>query len=1108
MKGNKKMNSFKKISAIFIACVMMLSSVAFAAGEAGISVYVSPLGSDINGDGSETNPFATLNAAKEYVRGLDKSSGVEVIFKSGKYLFNDGVVFTAEDSGVNGNPVTYKAEEGADVIFTGAVTLNKGLFQKVEDTAVLRALPVISRDKVLQLDLLKQGIKISTEYPALYVNNTQATIARYPNEGFAVASNASGAQSFVPTGGNYSTWGEEGAKLIGSVSNGYDWSTVAITGFDGSAISLSSTIRKNAYYYVRNIIGELDAPGEYVIKNNILYYYPSSDLDELDMEIIAFSNSTMLELKGAEDISFEGIKFEKMNSSAITTGDVYTNRISITNCEFNYIIPEALDIRGYDHIITDNYSYGCGTRFIEIGGGAKENLVPGNILVARNRIVACGYWSPSVYGTIKGGINSPENWICIGNKIMNNIIQDCYNANAIDVTGNDNLIMYNEIFNQGRIIEDGGAIYSGKSATKYGTHVAYNYLHDFNLSNDYCALYSDDGMSGLSMHHNVIARVSKAMVSGMGANNNFSDNLLINVSSGMGAGTRMTWGDYYNEGGHFYREAYNIVYNANPAISEVYNAKYPEIKQAVDNYLEKGYPFFAPWNSVMTGNVSIGNAKAVRSTPNHKYLTNAKYTIAGENKVPTLSTYLSGLTLYVDELKTYGKKVTSSNGTNLNGTDAGNPKFNYSDSLFVDAANQNYTLNSKISDVSDVHNIDMTEIGIISTTNPAIFEQKDTEVKLTDVSFDNQKAVISWETVENASEYDIIVSKNADLSSPICNEKSYNIYHTNKYDVNLSGAGTYYYQIKAHGISREDMFTASSEIASFTVGILNKNGLENALSILKNKLDAHENGTFILNNKDSLSAGYEENCAVLSSSSDQTSIDLAEEAVYQLLDSVDSAKVALEITKFEPVENSTMVLVQAVGLPANSLTTVMVTNPEVKLEDTTADFSMKNIRFVASVLSDADGKIEFSFDTQRDEIDYTGVYDVYVKANTEDDALNASYTYGTVELSNVKFSNAQGEISKDDLEKFKGQEITLSMSVKNRTNRVITPEAYLGIYKSDMLDSAFVEAKTPINANSDGELTVKVTVPQDYTSDTEFKLFMWDDAKLLRPLTKTRYVFQ
>ena len=369
------MKNIKKIISIFIVSLMLLSNVAFAA--VGNTYYVSAAGND-NGTGTRQNPFPSLEAARKAIDGQD---GATIIFLGGKYPITEKVTFTSKDNGAKSSRITYKAEEGAEVIFTGAVPLNKELFTKVEDMETLMKLPEISRSKVLMLDLTKQGLTtVSNNYPVLYANDIQATVARYPNSGYAEVALSKASNTIDTEYENVKNWSEDSLKnatLVGNFDKTYLWGKTAIKSTSGTEITLEKKFRSNksdttltTYYYIRNLIEELDAPGEYIVENNILYYYPISDIKNLNMEIITFKADTMIEFSTAKYINFEGITFEKAISSAINTaGNYKSESITIKNCEFKYLMKEVLNIKGLNHIISDNYAYGCGSNFIVFGGG-------------------------------------------------------------------------------------------------------------------------------------------------------------------------------------------------------------------------------------------------------------------------------------------------------------------------------------------------------------------------------------------------------------------------------------------------------------------------------------------------------------------------------------------------------------------------------------------------------------------------------------------------------------------------------------------------------------------------------------------------------------------
>ena len=849
------------------------------------------------------------------------------------------------------------------------------------------------------------------------------------------------------------------------------------------------------------------------MENDILYYYPIGDIADLKIEAAVFNNNYMIHLDGgASNITFEGITFEKSLSGAIgATSGTEVSDINITNCSFiNMTGSNTIYLStGKDCTVSDNYAYGSGGRFIYFKGGARENLEPGNIVIANNRIVSAGNWNISASGVITSGENS-RNQPSVKNTVRNNIIQDSNNFSGIDVPGNDNLVQYNEILNQGRVIDDGGAIYFGRSSSKYGCDVSYNYIHDLNLDNYYCALYSDDGYSGLNMHHNVIYNVGYGMVSGMGMNNLFNNNLLIKCAKGLNIGTRMSWGGIYQSKGDLYYETYDMTRNpdTDASIRDAFNEAYPTLQSSLDRT-----PYFAPWNSEVIGNVSFGTAKAIYSTPYHSYydstgtacLIEGEAAFIGDVITALADGRLYGTKPYVNELKTYGKKVTK-DGTDLNGTTAGNPRVSYTDAYFENAAEQNYTLTKQVSDVSTVHEIDMTKIGIEDTTNVDIFELGTDEVYLYKAAVDRQNAVIGWENIEKASKYKVVVSKNADLSSPVAEDEFYNLMNSNYYTFNHGGTvGKYYYQVTAYGISRQDMFTLESQTGEFTVSSLYTENLSNALSILKGYIDdmtGKEDGSE--KTLADMNEFYEKGTLALSDTSlTQSDIDSIENEVY---DTIDEVAVQYRITRFEPDLNSTIVYVEGRGFEANSLVSALVTNPETTLEEAIQDQSISTVRYMDTVKADANGKISFSFDTSVNDIDYTGRYNLYV-TDSKGVCVERTYSYGTVELSDVAVRDGDSEIEMADLVNYKGKTVTMHFDITNRRTSNLKPCVSICAYENGYLKNAALLTDKTIDANSKASgLVMDYTVPEDYSDGTEIKFFVWDEDIMMTPLTKVRII--
>ena len=88
-------------------------------------IYVSPGGADNTGDGSQSNPFATITRARDEVRKLnnDMTADIRVIIEDGTYVIDDTIEFTAEDSATNGYRIPYEAADGASPVISGGETI-------------------------------------------------------------------------------------------------------------------------------------------------------------------------------------------------------------------------------------------------------------------------------------------------------------------------------------------------------------------------------------------------------------------------------------------------------------------------------------------------------------------------------------------------------------------------------------------------------------------------------------------------------------------------------------------------------------------------------------------------------------------------------------------------------------------------------------------------------------------------------------------------------------------------------------------------------------------------------------------------------------------------
>lgn len=165
----------------------------------GIEYFVSVDGSD-TASGSRSEPFATVDRARQAVRALKTSTGlpaggVTVWIAGGTYLVHQSITLGTQDSGEEGKPVIYRALPGPAVRLVGGQTLSPSQAVPLSSTSPAwnRVDPTV-RDRVVTFDLKSLGI---TDYGTLvrrgfcqwsqkaplelFVNGRPMQLARWPD---------------------------------------------------------------------------------------------------------------------------------------------------------------------------------------------------------------------------------------------------------------------------------------------------------------------------------------------------------------------------------------------------------------------------------------------------------------------------------------------------------------------------------------------------------------------------------------------------------------------------------------------------------------------------------------------------------------------------------------------------------------------------------------------------------------------------------------------------------------------------------------------------------------------------------------------------------------
>jgi len=514
-----------------------------------LTLYVSPLGADEN-CGSRELPFASLAKARDAVRAARKScalsNGVEVVIAGGRYALAEQLKLEAQDSGLTGAPVVFRAADGAQVSITGSTRIPFSAFKPVKDPVVLNRLDAAAQAQVLFTDLTALGfaksfrpgavLRLPFNVPELFVDNERMTLARWPNEGWATIDKIistgtqlnTGAVSdsadpnkkrsverkggvFTYTGDRPSRWNlDQGLWLHGFWC--FDWYDDAIQVAAIDADKKEITLKAPHQYGVRqgnpsprrwravNLLEELDAPGEYYIDpaQNTLFFWPKSELTKDSCIALTSLNASLVEMRNVTDFIWKGITFEEGYADGCGIADC--ENVRIEGCTFRNFRKRAASVSGgKNNTFSYCHIHDTGAGGLSIAGGDRKTLVPGG-----HRVENCHIHDFSIHQlTYSSGIHLHG----VGNTAAHNVLDGAPHM-AVGVSGNDHIFEYNIVSNVCMSSDDAAAYYKGRNPSCRGNIIRYNLWKDIGSPRGHgnAAVYFDDGDGGDLVYGNIFYR--------------------------------------------------------------------------------------------------------------------------------------------------------------------------------------------------------------------------------------------------------------------------------------------------------------------------------------------------------------------------------------------------------------------------------------------------------------------------------------------------------------------------------------------------------------------------------------------------------------------------
>ena len=594
--------------------------------------YVARDGRDGN-PGTESRPFATLEAARDTVRKLKQSQGlpqggVTVWIRGGTYVRERSFELGEADGGAPGAPVLYRGYANEAPRLLGGRILRG--FEPVTDTPTLQRLPEAARDHVLAADLRAQGMTNFGELrsrgfgrslvPAhleLFFGGQPMTLARWPNEG-----------GFEKIAGfpEVSSKGDDHGGKIGGLEAGFlyagdrprrwqssrdlwvhgywawDWANsyerVDALDLDQRLVKTAAPyglygFRKGQRFYFLNLLEELDQPGEWFLdrQSGRLYFWPPSRIEGGGV-LVSVLDQPLISMNNASHVTIRGLVLEASRGQGIRVQGGASNQI--IGCAIRLMGNNGVQIeggKGHRVAVCDIENTGDGG--VSISGGDRPTLTPGGHLVENCHFQKQGRWSKCyVPAVLVGGV---------GHRVAHNLIHDHPHC-AILFNGNDHVIEFNEIHHVALETGDVGAIYTGRDYTYRGNVIRHNFIHDTGgVGMGSMGVYMDDCVSGTEIFGNVFYRVQRAAFLGGGRDHRVVNNIFVECTpavslDGRGLDKSPVW---HNMVADYMKQRLADVPEA------LYRQRYPALT-TLDQYYPLAEAGIPPENNIIEHNISVG----------------------------------------------------------------------------------------------------------------------------------------------------------------------------------------------------------------------------------------------------------------------------------------------------------------------------------------------------------------------------------------------------------------------------------------------------------------------------------------------------------------------
>lgn len=539
-----------------------LITILFASHAFAQQFYVSPKGDDKN-QGTLQKPFASLEKAKEAVKGINKGNqSITVYIREGIYYLPQAFKLNKEDGGTLANPIVYAAYKNEKVQLRGCRIVPTNVVKKITDVSTLQRINPKLQDSIIEIDLSVLNVKNIKRFAdkfnddggiiELFMNEERMPLSRYPNEGNMtmkkVIINGGGQEAKNDDWRNFYADGakeqkpprpgvfeyrddrtanwlnalERGVWLKGYWRIPWQNEAVRIAKIDTIAKTITLAVPVsggigNKYtrpegngkepYWLMNLLEEIDRPGEWSIdfKDKKLYFYPPTNITTNSLRI-ADNSEPLIQLNNTTNVQIKNIIIEENLHDGIKIFNGENNLIA--GCTIRNVTKNGVTIdsgRGHTILSNDIYYTGAGGIWLRGGDEKAEPKISSEFKVVNNHIhhysVIQKIYAAAINAGFSGGGGGGHH-PCVGVYIAHNMVHDAPHVGILYGSWN-NTFEYNEIFNYCLISDDMGAFYSYDLYERMGGQTfAYNFIHNSSIGD---AIYFDHDHRDIKIYGNLVA---------------------------------------------------------------------------------------------------------------------------------------------------------------------------------------------------------------------------------------------------------------------------------------------------------------------------------------------------------------------------------------------------------------------------------------------------------------------------------------------------------------------------------------------------------------------------------------------------------------------------